>query len=196
MYCQAHISLDDEVPECDKPVAAVRDVVRQAMLPLLVVLLLACSSSSYPMPVGPPHARQFNPAAVGTPVQAVVLYLEPRPGDRIELLGAEGIGVAKGAIVRFYLSRPVLKPSGDRVIGEELEQLAGAVIGTAGNASPGPENDVGIVAEMTSSEPGRYELTSVRLRYHLNGGAEQAGDGIDLVFTVCAADPAPASCEE
>ena len=62
--------------------------------------------------------------------------------------------------------------------------------------SPGPENTVGIVAELTADRPGSYTLTSIRLRYRLNGGPEQVREGIDVVWTVCADEPAPASCSE
>jgi hypothetical protein len=39
-------------------------------------------------------------------------------------------------------------------------------------------------------------LTGVRLRYSLNGGPERVGEGIDVVFTICADDPKPADCPE
>ena len=97
------------------------------------------------------------------------------------------------AHVRFWLSRPVVKPTGERVIGEVLETLEGAEITTV-SASPGPESAVGIVAEMSASGPGRYELTSVRLHYRINGGGEQVRDGISVLFTICVDDPAPADC--
>jgi hypothetical protein len=167
---------------------------RRAIVLLMIALLEGCSSGSYPMPSGPPHAGQSSPAGLGKPVPGVVLWLEPRPGDRFELLSVEPLGVAPGATVQFYLSRIVFKPDGTRLIGEQRETLAGAQIATAGTASPGPDNDVGIIAEMTADKPGRYTLTSLRLHYRLNGGGEEVREGIDVIFTVCAADPAPADC--
>jgi hypothetical protein len=170
------------------------DVRRRAIVLMVIALLEGCSSGSYPMPSGPPGAGQTSPATLGTPVPGVVLWLQPRPGDRFELLSVEPIGVDPGATVRFFLSRMVLKPDGTRLIGEQREALAGALIATASNASPGPDNDVGIVAEITADKPGRYTLTSLRLHYRLNGGSEEAREGIDVIFTVCAADPAPTDC--
>jgi hypothetical protein len=167
---------------------------RRAIVLLMIALLEGCSSGSYPMPSGPPHAGQTSPAGLGKPVPGVVLWLEPRPGDRFELLSVEPIGVAPGATVQFYLSRMVLKPDGTRLIGEQRETLAGAQIATASTASPGPDNDVGIIAEMTAVKPGRYTMTSLRLHYRLNGGSEEVREGIDVVFTVCAANPAPVDC--
>jgi len=123
----------------------------------------------------------------------VVLTLTIRPGDRIELLSAEPVGVGDAATVSFLLSRPVFHPNGDSVIGEEVETVNGAQLASV-SASPGPANEVGIVAEATAVRPGRYELTSVRLRYRLNGGAEQVGDGIDVTWTICVDDPAPTTC--
>jgi hypothetical protein len=40
------------------------------------------------------------------------------------------------------------------------------------------------------------EVTNVRLRYRLDGGAERAREGIEVVWTVCADDPKPADCPE
>jgi hypothetical protein len=64
---------------------------------ILIVVLAGCSfftKDPYPLPVGPPHAWQTGPFAVGSKTRAVVPFLTPRPGDRIELLAAEPIGVA------------------------------------------------------------------------------------------------------
>lgn len=159
-------------------------------------LLAACSSDPYPLPADPPSARTYGPASVGGAVFTTVLYREPRPGDRIELLGAEPIGVEPGAEVRFYVTRPVLMPNGDRVIGEQREPLVGAIIETESGAAAGPDNTVGILAEITADRPGRYELATVRLRYRINGGNERSGEGIDVALTACVDEPAPATCEE
>jgi hypothetical protein len=167
--------------------------------PALVVLtaVAGCSLASggpYPLPTGPPHAWATIPRSLGVSVPQVVLWLAPRPGDRIELIEAEPIGVDDGASVRLFLSRPIHEPNGDWLIGEQLEALSGAVVvnETSGTA---PETQVGIVAEITAHEPGRYELTGIRLRYRLNRGSEQVGEGIDVIFIVCADDPAPQNCE-
>jgi hypothetical protein len=161
----------------------------------LALLLAACARDAYPLPSDPPTAALLRPAAVGETTSAVLIYLEVRPGDRIELIGAEPVGSLDGATVRFLLSRPVIEPGGVRVIGKELEDLAGAVV-TAASASPGPDNTVGIAAELTAGRPGRFEITNVRLRYRLNEGSERVGEGIDVVWTVCADDPRPADCPE
>jgi hypothetical protein len=161
----------------------------------VAVVVIACAADPYPLPSGLPHAGQRSPATVGQPSQAVLLYLNVRPGDRIELVGAEAEGTLAGAIVQFQLSRPVLEANGDHVIGKDFEALPGAQV-TAVTASPGPDNTVGIAAELTAQQPGRFAITNVRLRYRLNGGGEQVGEGIDVVWTVCADDPAPTDCPE
>jgi hypothetical protein len=158
------------------------------------VAAVALTSARDPYPMQGAGASQWNPVVLGAPTQAVVLYLELRPGDRIELLGGEAIGLPPAVRPTLYLSRPVLKPDGVRLIGEALEPLAGAVIEASANASPGPENTVGIVAEMTPTSAGTYELTSVRLRFRVNGGGERVREGISVNWTVCADDPAP-SCD-
>ncbi|HYI67888.1 MAG TPA: hypothetical protein VEW95_13285 [Candidatus Limnocylindrales bacterium] len=165
---------------------------------MLVAAVTGCSmltSDPYPLPSGPPNAGMTAPAAVGSGVPGVVLFLTPRPGDRIELLSAEPIGVAAGADVRFFFSPPVLHPNGDKVIGEDLQELSGATFSNE-TGIEGPDSMVGIVAEITAREPGRYQLTAVRLHYRVNGGDEQVREGIDTTLTVCADDPKPASCEE
>lgn len=160
------------------------------------MLLAACAAvDPYPLPTMPPHAGALIPAAPGEAAPTTVLFLTPRPGDEIELLAAEPIGVGEGATVRFYFSPPVLKPDGTYSIGEELHDLAEAIFSnTTGTDSP--DNTIGIVAEITAQRPGRYELSNVRLRYRINGGLERVGEGIDVVFVVCADDPKPALCEE
>lgn len=161
----------------------------------LALVVVACSGDPYPLPSGPPNAGQLNPVTIGQPIKAVLLYVEVRPGDRIEFVGADAVGTLDGATVEFLLSRPVVDAKGDILIGQDFEGLAGAVI-TAATASPDPGNSVGIAAELTAQGAGRFEITNVRLRYRLNGGDEQVGEGIDVVWTVCADDPAPADCPE
>ncbi len=160
----------------------------------VVVLFAACTGDPYPFTAGTETSDQAQATAVGDPVTAVLLYVEVRPGDRIELLGAEPVGSTPGSTVRFLLSRPVSKAGGETVIGETFESLEGAEV-TASTASAGAENTVGIAAELTPHRPGRFELLSVRVRYRLNGGPEQVGEGADVALLVCAGDPAPTRCE-
>ena len=161
----------------------------------VALLVVACAGDPYPLPSGLPHAALRGPAAVGQPTRAVVIYLNVRPGDRIELVGADAVGSLDGATVEFLLSRPVIDSTGNTLLGSEFEDMAGSVVA---GASPAPEagNTVGIAAALTAQHPGRFEITNVRLRYRLNGGIEQVGEGIDVVWTVCADDPAPAECPE
>jgi hypothetical protein len=160
---------------------------------LLVVFVVAgCSADSYPLL--PQGSSEWHPAAIGSPVRGVVLYLQPRPGDRIELISAEPVGILTGAESHFYFSPPVLDPDGSRTIGEKLLPLAGARVSVDSGASPGSSNDVGIVVEITAMKAGTYTLTGVRLHFRLNGGSEQVKEGITSVFTLCADDPAPENC--
>lgn len=164
---------------------------------VLVSVVAACAATPddpYPMPTGSPTGSQNNPVRLGEGVQGVALFLAPRAGDRIELVGAEPVGDTRGAHVQFFLSRAMLQPDGALVIGEYLEPLAGAVVQSPSESSA-PEQTAGIVAEIVPTEPGRYRLTGVRLRYRLNGGDELVSEGIDVILTVCAGDPAPALCE-
>jgi hypothetical protein len=165
---------------------------RLLAVPLLVVLA-GCSTDPYPL-LSPPGASTWNPAAIGTPVRNVVLYLQPRPGDRVEIIGAEAVGTLAGTDVRFYFSPPVLRADGSRLIGDKLEPLVGASVAVDPHASPGPDNDVGIVLELTAKTTGTFSVTAIRLHFRLNGGPEQVKEGISKLFTLCAADPAPKDC--
>jgi hypothetical protein len=161
-------------------------------------LVASCSgqpADPYPFNPGPPHTAQLNPARLGQPTQASVLFIRVRPGDMIELLDAQAIGSLEGATVTFYLSRPVIHDTGEHVIGEQVEALRGAQV-KAAVATDSPDNTVGIVGELVAQRPGRYAVTSLRLRYRINGGEERSGEGIDVVWTVCADDPAPDDCPE
>jgi hypothetical protein len=169
---------------------------RRALGVMAVALLLcACTSDPYPMPSAA-GASQRNPARIGEPTKALLVFLQIRPNDHLELIGAEPIGLADGATMRFFLSRPIHETNGDTLIGEGVEPLEGSQTTAAG---PSPsfvqyDNTVGIVGELTAHRPGRFDVTSVRLRYRLNGGDERVGQGIDVVWTVCADDPAPSDC--
>lgn len=169
---------------------------RRLALAILAAAVAGCSvvqGDPYPLPKGPSQAWVTTPALLGEQVQTVVLFMDARPGDSIELISAEAIGVASGATVTFYFSPPIHKPNGDTVVGEKLEPLAHAVFSNDGT-SISPADNVGIVAEITADQAGRYQLDSVKLSYRLNGGAEQVGEGIGAVFIVCADDPKPQEC--
>jgi hypothetical protein len=153
-----------------------------------------CTSDSYPLPSGPGSSVTAR-TKIGMSVPTVVIFMEPRPGDRIEFVSAEPVGTLGDTDVRFHFSPPVINADGSRTVGEKLEQLAGASVTIDRNASPGPENTVGIVAELTPRSAGTFTLANVRLHYRLNGGSEQVKEGVSVVFTICAADPAPADCE-
>lgn len=161
----------------------------------IALVVIGCTADPYPLPSHPPHASQRNPAAVGEATNAVLIYLSVRPGDRIELLGADAIGTTDGADVRFLLSRPVYEADGTILVGRDFEDLAGAVVSDP-DPSSGGDYAVGIAAELTPNVPGRYEITNVRLRYRLNGSGERTGEGIEVMWTVCADDPKPNDCPE
>jgi hypothetical protein len=162
------------------------------------IALGSCAADPYPLPVGPPHAGQASPAAVGEGIPAVVLFIRPRPGDSVEFLGAEPIGVSTGAAVEFFFSPPIILPDGSTSVGDRLLPLAGAIAAAPNMPAASAEagQTIGIVARMTASRPGRYLLSNVRLRYRLNGGPEQTREGIDVLFTICADDPRPTDCTE
>ena len=169
---------------------------RAVLAPILAAALLAaCAADTYPMHGGGPGASMYAPTALGDPVDGVVLFLQVRPGDRIELLSAEPAGLTDGATVEFFFSPPVISSDGTHTVGEQLEPLVGA-IATAPEATDGPGNTVGVVARITATKPGRYELTAVRIRYRLNGAPAQFEQGIDQTLTVCAGDPKPVDCNE
>lgn len=170
-----------------------------AWLVFVAIALAGCAGDPYPLPVGPPHAGQDSPAAVGEGIPAVVLFIQPRPGDSIEFLAAEPVGVNGGAAVEFFFSPPIVQADGSTLIGDRLLPLAGAIASAPNmpaDASPDPGHTIGIVARMTASRAGRYLLSNVRLRYRLNAGPEQTRAGIDVLFTICADDPRPTDCAE
>jgi hypothetical protein len=164
-----------------------------ALAVVIVIVALTQARDPYPLPPGG-GSSVLGPSTLGTPIQTVVVFFEPRPGDRIELLGAEPIGLPPDVRPTLYLSRAVPQADGTWLTGEALEPLAGAVIEVPAGASPGPEHGVGIVAEMTPQKAGVYTLTGVRLRFSLNGGGAQVREGTSVIWTICADDPAPATC--
>ena len=166
---------------------------RWLVLVPVVMILGACTSDSYPL-LTPAGASEWAPTTVGRPVQGVVLYLELRPGDRIDLISATPIGTLSGADVRLYYAPHVPMPSGGWMIGEKLEPLPGASVIVDSGASPGPGNDFGFVAEVTPQAPGTYTISTVEVHFRINGGSEQVKTGISQDLTVCAADPAPSDC--
>ena len=147
----------------------------------------------YPIPEGQPTAA-FRPAGIDEPVREVVMFIVARPGPRVVLLSAEAIGQLDGASVTFYSSPAVADEDGNPVIGEQLGKLEGTIIEAELRASGDLANTTGIVAEVTASEPGRYMITAVRLRYRISG-TEREGEGTDIVLTVCADDPSPTDCK-
>jgi hypothetical protein len=192
---ERHATTDGD--ESGQGVASERGRMRRALMTTAMAFAVtACAGDPYPLPAGSSsHSSQRNPAAVGEATDAVLIVLTVRPDDQLTLIDAEAIGTIDGADVEFRLSRPVLESDGSSVIGEQLEDLDGAVV--SGSArSAGGETTVGIVAQLTALRPGRYDISNVRLRYRLNGGRERVGEGIDVVWTVCADDPAPTDCPE
>jgi len=165
-----------------------------ALAAVIVVVALTQARDPYPLQDGG-GSLVTGPALIGQPTRTVVVFMQPRAGDRIELLGAEQIGFPPDTKPTLYLSRAIPQADGSWLTGEALEPLAGAVIETPAGASPLPQYGVGIVAEMTPTTASIYELTGVRLRFRINGGVEQVREGTSVIWTVCAGDPAPASCE-
>lgn len=166
------------------------------LAPVLAGILTACAvDPSYPL-LAAPGASQFSPTALGAPVRGVVLYLEIRPGDTVELVSAAALGVAPGADVTTYFSPPITSADGSTLIGQRLEPLEGATIAISPTSTPGPANEVAIVAEITARKPGRYSVTGIRVTFSLNGGSPETKEGITQYLTVCADDPAPATCDE
>jgi hypothetical protein len=170
---------------------AVADAKRLLGLWVALLILTGCSAATG-YPLLSQGSESWHPTSIGAPVDVVVLYLQPNPGDQIELLSAEPVGVAAGADVAFFYSPPVHRPDGGLVIGDRLEPLAGVTFGAPADASPGPGLDVGVVGRMTARLAGTYTLTGVRLRFRVNGGQEQVKEGITEVTTVCAGSPSPA----
>jgi hypothetical protein len=161
-----------------------------------VALLAACGiQDSYPLPTYPPGAAAFHPVAVGETVSEAVLFIEAREGTRVEIVSAEPVGQLEGVTVDFSAASLLEDAEGGVVVGDERVELEGSRVEELADASADPPaNTIGVVAEITASEPGRFVLTGVRLSYRINGAPERDGVGIDVVVTVCADDQAPAEC--
>jgi hypothetical protein len=164
------------------------------LLAALMVGLVGCGSGTYP--IEPQGAEQGAPAGLGTPAQAVVLFLQPRPGDRIELLDAQAVGLPASVEATFFFDPPIPNAQGGKTIGDVLEPLAGATFGAPVNASVGsPDYTVGVTARLVARAPGTFVLRAVRLRFRVNNGPEFEKVGITVAFTICAADPRPTACD-
>jgi hypothetical protein len=165
---------------------------------LVAAVLVGCGiQDPYPMPAEPPGAATFHPVAVGETVTEAVLFIEARTGSNVDIVSAEAIGTLEGSTVVLTASTISEDEQGDVVIGDERVELAGLRIGDLVDArADPPANTVAIVAEITPSEPGRYVLSEIRLNYSINGAPERDGEGIDVVVTVCADDPAPSACDD
>ena len=162
-----------------------------AVVTAIGLVVAGCVSDPYPL-LGA-GASMANPTAVGEPVRGVILYLDLREGDRMQLIGAEPIGSVEGATIRFWLSRPIKKDGVGLLIGEALEPLEGAIaVGT----DDGPSDTVGIVGELTPQREGTFTVDLVRLRFVMGGAGEQAREGITTTWLVCAATPAPPDCDD
>jgi len=171
---------------------------------LTAVLLAGCTSGlfqpdPYPLPAMPPTTAQSQPVAIGRTVDAGLLYLTARPADRIELVAAEALGTLGDVPVYLLLSRVIRQNDGDWFLGdpETLEPLAGAVfvgIDLPAGETFSAQSTVLIVGRMTPDRAGRFEVTSIRLRYRANDGPERVGEAISTPWAVCTADPAPQDC--
>jgi len=176
----------------------VRAMRAMAAVVAAVLVLTGCiDQDPYPLPKGPPGQSAFHAVALGEPVAEAVVFIEARRGQRVEIISAEPIGLFEGASVELYASPLVADADGGGVVGDERVELAGMVIGDVVDASAEPpENQLAIVAEVTASEPGRYVLSGIHLTYQINGAPQRDGEGIDVVLTVCADDPAPSVCDD
>jgi hypothetical protein len=171
---------------------------RPASALMAAVVLAGCGlQDPYPLPAEPPGDASFQAVAIGETVTEAVLFIEARTGTRVEILSAEAIGPLDGATVELSASTMSEDEQGDIIVGDEHVELAGLKVNdfVDPRADP-PANTVAIVAEVTANEPGRYVLSSLQLTYSINGAPERHGEGMDVVVTVCADDPAPADCDD
>ena len=164
---------------------------------LLIGLVAAgCIGGPDPYPLlTPPGAESFHPAGLGVPVPGVVLFVQVLPGDSVELVSAQPVGLADGAQATFYYAPPEPMPGGGLMTGDTREPLPGAVFTPRPGATYGVDTGFGVLAVVTASRPGRYTLSGVRLTFRINDQPPETKEGITELFTICADDPAPASCE-
>jgi hypothetical protein len=164
-----------------------------------IVTLAGCGvdQDTYPLPAPPPGNSVFRAVTLAEPVTEAVMFIEARRAQRVEIVSAEPIGQFDGATVELFASPLDEDASGNVVLGDERIDLEGMFIDDVADPSAEPPGDeLAIVAEVTATEPGRYVLSLVRLTYRINGAPERDGEGIDVVLTVCAADPAPSACAD
>ena len=171
---------------------------RPASAFVAAVVLAGCGlQDPYPMPAEPPGDATFHPVAVGETVTEAVLFIEARTGTRLEIVSGGAIGPLEGATVELSAATLSEDEQGEIVVGDERVDLAGLRLEDLVDArADPPANTVAIVAEITPSEPGRYVLSTIRLTYRINGAPERDGEGMDVVVTVCADDPAPSDCDD
>ena len=171
---------------------------RAAIAVVAAALLAGCGlQDPYPLPAEPPGDATFHPVSVGETVTEAVLFVEARTATRLEIVSGEAIGTLDGATVELFASALSEDEQGDIVVGDERVELAGLRLDDLVDArADPPANTVAIVAEITPSEPGRYVVSTVRLTYRINGAPERDGEGMDVVVTVCADDPAPSECDD
>jgi hypothetical protein len=109
---------------------------RLLLAPVVMAILAACAADPYPL-LSPAGASDWASTTLGAPLRGVVLYLQPRPGDRLELISAEALGVGPGADTQVYFAPSVVGSDGSITIGDKVEPVAGAVVKVDGQASPG-----------------------------------------------------------
>lgn len=166
---------------------------RTLIIAALLFGLTGCASSTYP--IEPQGAEQGAPAAIGAPSQAVVLFLEPHPGDKIELLDAQAVGLPPTVEATFFFDPPIPNARGGKTIGDVLEPLPGATFSAPVDASAGSSDyTVGVTVRLVARAAGTFALRAVRLRFRVNNGPEFEKVGITTAFTICAADPPPTEC--
>ena len=172
---------------------------RRAWFAILAGAILAgCGlQDPYPLPAEPPGDVTFHPVSVGETVTEAVLFIAARDGNRVEIVSAEAVGPLDGATVAFFASTLTEDGEGNVVVADEREEFVGTMIEDHVDPDADPPGDtLAVVAEITPSEPGRYVLSGIRLTSRINGAPEREGEGIDVVVTVCADDPAPTECTD
>ncbi|HXI46046.1 MAG TPA: hypothetical protein VNH13_07080 [Candidatus Acidoferrales bacterium] len=126
------------------------------------------------------------------PIHVVVAYLEAAPGARVELVDAVVVDPPAGANVGLFLSPPI-QLGGSWVIGVERDPLPGQVLTAQPDSTAGPGNEVGVLAELTPGGIGIYRLTTIEVRYRLNGGPTERVR-VGFSFSACVGYPTPAEC--